>query len=330
MARNYRFSKFFAFLLLTLSGRAPAAPELKLESIRHYQISIEAGLYGLLRRGNELISLPKEGDFYIRSSYKPQAKESDLGFGSLHNPLEGSERVSLAAGEKARRLRAAVELESYLLFLDSSKRQLLVWSEERKEWHLPAELVLDQIRPPRDQGGEPPDSEVQRARSRLQAEYRAATGDPELLIGMTALPKKWRSGGETSQFLLALRLPSSPLLTVRCEARHFGRCIAQRACFVKGLSRADLLEMQGVSLHEAANELWMGLPRQGKILRMSLSSCLSVKPKGTIDLGPELKHLSSLNFDGEGNLWATVSEPTAQLSGSLFRWDKESVARLLP
>lgn len=317
------------FLAFAPFASLRAEPKLSLESIRHYQISIEAGLAGLFRRDKELISLPKEGDFYIRSKYDPTAKEADLAFGSLHSPLEGSERQSLAAGEKGKRLRAVLELDSYLLFLDSSRRQLLVWSETRKEWHPSADLILDQIRPPADRGGEPPASEIKRAQKTLQKEYRAAMADPELLIGMTPLPKKWRDRDQ-SQFLLLLRLPRSPLLTVRCEGAHFSRCIAQRSCFVDGLTASELIDLRGVALNEAKNELWVGLPEKQKLLRLSLSSCLHVKVKERLSLDADMKRLSSLHFDAEGNLWVSLDEPSAKLSGSVFRWDRDEIERVIP
>ncbi len=315
------------FPLSSSQAKAGGSNPLRLKDSRHFQISIEPGLHAVFRREKVVLTSPEEGSFYIQSTYNETAREVDLGFGSLHNPLDGSERSPLATDAKERRLRGILPLDGYLFFLDSLRRQLLIWNEATKEWHLPADIVFDQVRPPADRGGEAPESEIRKVRQRLQREYRAKVSDRDLLIGFTRIP--WLDK-EKSQFLLLLRLAHSPLLTVHCEGRHYGRCMAQRSCFLAGLGADELESVRGIATVPGRKEIWLAMPRKNKILRLSASSCLSIRPIGSIALAPDLRDLSNMNFDEQGNLWVTLAKANPDLNGSLFRWDAATLEQLKP
>lgn len=320
------------FCLLAISCLAfPASGQdtsLSISNIKHFQVAIEQGLAGVWRRDKQIFTFAKKADFYILSQYEPEPKEVDLAFGSLHNPLDLSERVALASGEKPRFLRGMVALDAYLLFLDSGLRQLLVWNEQEKIWHQPADIVLDLVRPPPDSRGEAPMSETKRLRQKLSEGYKAFGGKPDLMVGISPLPDSWRKN-DKSQFLILLRLPAAPLLTVHCEGKHFRRCMAQRACYVSGLSDEEIRNASGLALHPSRGELWVGLPDKMQIKRLQAKTCLNVKAAGSLAIDKSLPGISNLSIDQELNLWITLSEPDREKSSSLFRWDAAFIKKMI-
>jgi hypothetical protein len=319
--------------LLLVTGHLDAKPKkeeisLSFKNLRHYQIAIENGLYAVYRDGDRVLTAPRLGRFYISSRYNEAAKEIDLGFGTLKSPVAESERVPLAEGEKDRRFRSILPLDPYLLLLDSAKRQFVIWNNQDKVWHQPADLILDMIRPPADKGGEAPRAEVARLRSRFQKSYAAMQEDGDLIAGLAPIPRWWKDR-DGSQFLLLLRLPETPILTVRCEGRHYSRCIAQRSCFVPNFMENPKDQPAGIAVHQDRKEIWIGQPQKMQILRLRSESCYRIQKSGQMGIPKEIRRLSHLFFDNEANLWLTNGEPDPLYSASLFRWDKAQVGKLL-
>ena len=149
--RALLFANALFMALFAIDAKAKdEGKQFDLKKVKHYGITLESSLYGVYREGPAVLSFPGESAFYIRSTYNPDAKEVDQGFGSLHNPYDGSERISFEPKDKPRRIRSVLHVGAHWAFLDVISRQLLVWDEALRSWQLPADLILDIPRPAND------------------------------------------------------------------------------------------------------------------------------------------------------------------------------------
>lgn len=315
----------FAFLGM-LYGESFAAPakaaskQLDIAKIKHYQIALESSLYGVYREGPIVMSFPGENAFYIRSVYKPDAKEQDLGFGSLHNPYDGSERIFFEPKDKMRRVRSVLHVGVHWAFLDVMSRQLLVYDETLKSWQMPADIILDTPKPASDSRGEPTRAETMALRSRLTKTLLKEKGNPDLIAGMTALPKKWKDR-DGSQYVLWLRAGTSPLLTVKCDEEHFKYCQVQRACFVKGVSLSETEAVNSISIDPKSQNLLLLMRDKSKIVELNGSSCHALTARDAYSLPKSLENAQGLFVDATNNFWLSLREIEGATSASIFTWD---------
>lgn len=301
-------------------GAKARGKQFDLAKIRHSQITLESSLYGVYREGRTVLSFPGESSFYIRSVYNPDAKERDLGFGSLHNPYEGSERVPFEPKDKIRRVRSALHIGTRWAFLDVMNRQLLVWDEARKSWQMPADLILDLPKPAADSRGEPTRAEIAALRARLTKTLSKEKGNPDLIAGITAIPKTWKDK-DGSQYVLWLRAGSSPLMTVKCDQPNLRVCQLQRACFVKGISPSDIEAVNSISLDPKAQTLLLLNRSKQKVLELSGHSCHSLQAKDAYRLPKNLENAQGIFVDDANGLWLALRESEGASSASLFTWD---------
>lgn len=310
--------------LSALADDKKSARLLPFDELRHFQVSLETGLFAVHRNKDLVLTSPRSGKFYLLSQYDEKAKEQDLGFGSLHTPTDKSDRVPFPENESEKRIRGIVPLGPLLYFLDSGARQLDIWHREQKIWLRPADIVLDLVRPPSDPRGEPTRSEVADLRRGFTKAFAKVQQDNnELFAGLTALPTFWKDR-DGSQFLLLLRVPGTPLMTVRCHGRNMNSCQAMRACFVHGLPSNLIEEVFGLAVDPGRKELLIGSPGERRIMRFKAPSCYHIahlKDDEDIGLPEQLKDLSGLFIDDERNLWLTTLRPDLYKSGSLFRFD---------
>ncbi len=314
-----------AFMLATpaIAARKNPTKMLPFKQLTHFQISLENGLYAVYRDGSEVITSPRQAKYYFLSSYDQAAKEQDLGFGTLHTPTDKSERMPFPDKDPERRIRGILPLDSILFMLDAERRQFLLWHKDQKIWLRPADLILDLIRPPSDPRGEPTRSEVADLRRSFVKSFAKVLQDPEIIGGIAPIPPFWKDR-DGSQFLLLLRVPGTPLLTVRCQGKNRGNCQAVRACFVHGLPSNLVEELSGLAVDPLRKEILIGSPGEQRILRFKAPSCYHIahgKDENDLGLPEELKDLSSLFIDSDRNLWLTVLRPDIYKSGSLFRFD---------
>ncbi len=299
------------------------AKVLPFDQLKHFQISLENGLYAVYRDKAEVVTSVRKANFYLLSTYDESAAEQDQGFGSLHTPTDKSSRVPLANNETERRIRGILPVGPRLFFLDSFRRQFLLWHRDEKIWLRPADIVLDLIRPPSDPRGEPTRSEVAELRRSFVKAFTKVQQDNELFGGITALPTFWKDR-DGSQFLLLLRVPGTPLMTVRCQGRTMNSCQAMRACFVHGLPSHLIEELYGLGVDPVRKELLIGSPYEQRIMRFKAPSCYHIahlKDEEDIALPDQLKDLSNLFIDSDRNLWLTTFRPDVYKSASLFRFD---------
>jgi hypothetical protein len=311
------------FSLPIFAEAKPPLQTLPFDKMKHFQVSLENGLFAVYRRKDKVYTAGHKGNFYINSEYFEAAVEQDLGFGTIHNPTDKSEKIPFPDPKIERRIRGIVPLGSWLFFLDSGKRQFLLWNQEKKIWPRPSDLVLDFIKPPSDPRGEPTRLEIAGLRNRFAAAYSKVQFDPELLAGLSPIPEFWRDR-DGSQFLMLIRLPGSPLLTVRCNGTNMGNCQAMRACFVHGLPRNVVEESSGLAVDSIRQEILIGSPGERRIRRFKAPSCYHIahlKEEFDIGLPEQLKDLSSLFVDSDNNLWLTTSRPDIYKSASVFRFD---------
>ncbi len=294
-----------------------------LAKVKHSQITIESSLYGIFREGPTVLSFPGEAPFYLRSTYHPEAKEQDLGFGSLHNPYEGSERISFEPKDKGRRIRSALHVGGHWAFLDVMSRQFLVWDDAFKAWQMPADLILDIPRPPRDRQGEPTRAEVATLRAELTKVLVKEKFNPDLIAGITAIPRRWKDS-DGSQFVLWLRVGRNPLMTVKCDLQNFKVCQVQRACFVRGLKTSDIEAVNSLSLDPKAQEILLLMRSRQKIVRLAGSSCLRLSAKDAYTLPKSLENAQGIFVDDDNNFWLALRESEGASSASVFTWDAKS------
>jgi hypothetical protein len=302
---------------------------LPFDQVRHFQISLENGLHAVYRDKDLVLSSSRSAKFYLKSQYDEGAKEQDLGFGSLHTPTDKSERVPFPENEREKRIRGIVPLGPHWFFLDSGSRQLAIWHQERKIWLRPADVILDLVRPPRDPRGEPTRSEVAELRRGFTRAFSKVQQDNnELFGGLAALPTFWKDR-DGSQFLMLLRVPGTPLMTIRCHGRNMNSCQAMRACFVHGLPSHLVEELYGLAVDPVRKELLIGSPGERRIMRFKAPSCYHIahlKDRDDIGLPEQLKDLGNLFIDAQRNLWVTTLRPDLYKSASLFRFDAKTWA----
>jgi hypothetical protein len=296
---------------------------LDLSKIKHYQIALESSLYAVYREGTTVLSFPGESSFYIRSVYKPDAKEQDLAFGSLHNPYDESERIYFEPKEKLRRIRSVLHVGTHWAFLDVMSRQFLVYDETLKSWQMPADLILDTAKPAADRRGEPTRAEAAALRSRLTKTLSKEKGNPDLIAGITALPKKWKDR-DGSQYLIWLRAGTSPLLSVKCDQEHFKICQVQRACFVRGLSIAETEAVNSISLDPSSQNLLLLMREKGKIVELSGTSCHALTARDAYTLPKNLENTQGIFVDETNNLWLSLRESEGATSASIFTWESKT------
>jgi hypothetical protein len=327
-----QLSRFMIGLMLLLGS--PALPALAgdkkpgmtlpFDQLRHFQISLENGLYSVYRDKDLVLTSSRSGKFYFLSQYDEKAKEQDLGFGSLHTPTDKSDRVPFPDSEGEKRIRGILPLGSLWFFLDARARQFSIWEKEQKIWLRPADIVLDLVRPPSDPRGEPTRSEVAELRQGFTRSFNKVQLDNnELFGGIAAIPTFWKDR-DKSQFLILLRVPGTPLMTVRCQGRTMGSCQAMRACFVHGLPSHLVEELYGLAVDPVRKELLIGSPGARRIMRFKAPSCYHIahlKEQDDIGVPEELKDLSNLFVDADRNLWLATLRPDLYKSGSLFRFD---------
>lgn len=305
-----------------------AAKVLPFEQLTHFQISLENGLYAVYRDKAAVYTSIRKAKYYFQSTYDETAKEQDLGFGTLHTPTDKSERVPFVESEPERRIRGILPLGNLMFFLDSDRRQFLLWDQEQKAWLRPADIVLDLIRPPGDPRGEPTRSEVAEQRRSFLKAFAKVQQEPDLFAGLAPLPSFWKDR-DGSQFLLLLRVPGTPLMTIRCQGKNRNSCQAMRACFVHGLPSHLVEELYGLAVDPVRRELLIGSPGEMRIMRFKAPSCFHVahlKDEDDIALPEQLKDLSNLFVDADRNLWLTTWRPDLYKSASLFRFDPNAWA----
>lgn len=318
-----RIALWVGTLLLFGESLKAAEKELDFNAIKHYQITLEPGVFGLHREGNTVFNFPGEQTFYVKSTYKPEAKEKDLGFGSLHNPYDESERVSFEPKEKGRRIRSAVHAGPRWAFLDVMARQFLVYHEERKAWQLPADLILDTPRPARDSKGEPTRAETSALRAKLTKELSRERENPDLLAGLTEIPKKWKDT-DGSQYVLWIRGTSTPLLTVKCDTTDFKVCLVQRACFLKGLDSKEYAGITSLTRDPKTDTILLLHNAQRKILRVEGSSCHRLTIASAYRLPKTLENTQAIFVDPLNNLWLGLKQAEGSTSASVFVFEASS------
>lgn len=291
---------------------------LDIDAVKHFQISIESSLHVVRREGNNVWTGTENASFFVSSQYDESAKEADLGFGTAKNPIEGSERVDM--GEGGRRIRGIERDRDALLFLDSAKLQVLAYQEADKRWQRPKDLILDLVKPARDAKGEATRKEQAALIARLRSALSKVKGRTDLIGGMTTVPPAWKDG-DGSRFLLWLRLPEAALLTVKCGEA----CVAQRSCFIKGLSESERRAVSGIA--RDGDRVLLGLPSEGKVLQLTGRSCFSLKASPAFRIPPRIKAMTNLFVDEGRNLWMTSAIPDDFTSASLFVWGPETWTR---
>ena len=300
-----------------------ARKELPFSRLKHFQIPLEDGLFAVYRNKDQVLTSVRQSNFVLWSKYNENAVEADQGFGSLHVPTDNSERLPLAVGEKDQRIRGIETLDKIWFFLDSKQRRFLLWDSEQKIWLRSSDVVLDLIKPAADPRGEPTRFEIAQLRQNFTKNFGKLKDDAELVGGLASLPGYWRDR-DGSQFILLLRVPGTPLLTVKCGGKNFSQCRAMRACFVHGLPSERVPHIFGLAVDQERQEILIGSPTEMRIMRFKAPSCYHVarlSSESDISLPEQLKSLSNIFIDAERNLWVTTLQPDLDKSASLFRWD---------
>ena len=304
----------------------PAFPDLDRQSIKHFQIALENGLSGIFREDNSIFTTTYSDAFYIKSIYKPDAKEIDLGFGSWKNPTEDSERVLFPAAYGKRRIRSLFRHPVYRLFLDSDKRQLLAYEVDKDQWIAPIDIVFDLIKPARDRGGEPTRVETATLQKSVQSSYAKLAGDAEFIVGGIPLPASWQKP-DGAEYALWLRWAVAPLVTLRCEGKPLAVCTVVRSCFVKGLSREIIERSQGFAYDPIEKHWLVGDPVGFKIHRLDAKSCVSAPKLAEQSFSKDFRWIAGLFVDQDQSLWISLAEPEAYHSSSLLVFPRKAWAK---
>lgn len=180
-------------------------------------------------------------------------------------------------------------------------------------------IVMDLFRPAPDARGEPTHVETSAARKKMATEIRPLRGSKNIISGAAELPSAWTEKKERS-FLLLTRMPSFPLVTMRCEVADSTQCQLERSCFVQGLNGKESGVRQGLAISDQRKMLIIGNREKQSLQVYKYQDCFHVAYVRDIELPEELRGLRSIYVDDEDNLWLSTEGPDDYRNASVYMW----------
>ncbi len=193
--------------------------------------------------------------------------------------------------------------------------------EPTRKWSLVSHrnIVVDLFRPTSDSRGEPTRVETTAARKKLATEMKPLRGEKNIITGAVALPAAW-AGKKEPSYLLLTRLPSFPLVTMRCEQADSTQCQIERACFVQGFPPKEAAARQGLAISEKRQWLIVGNRERQSLQIYQFKDCFHITLAHEIELPEQLRKLRSVFVDAEDNLWLSTEGADDFRNASVYMW----------
>lgn len=181
----------------------------------------------------------------------------------------------------------------------------------------------DQLRPPRDRGGEAPGWETAALRARFQKALQATPGAK--VAGLARIPAAWRGKGASGRgYFATTRIKGFPLLELECGNEESpSACFLSRACNVENFGDIVSDDIVGAGTLERGGErlVLIGDASRRRIVGLDYKSCFHVpRSKREWIVPAKVKSLTTFAVDAGGILWVGSHLPDDYLNASVYFW----------
>lgn len=291
---------------------------LDFEKISYSQITPIRDVAVVSRQGGSIFLLPPRERQLLQTSYLPD----DAKFvASSTLDVADSERFALDDSMPVPAWSGIFPIHNGMTMLLDGLNLAVASFEPARKWALVSHrnIVVDLFRPAPDSRGEPTRVETVAARKKLTAELKTLRGIKNVISGAAELPAAWAEKKERS-FLLLTRMPSFPLVTMRCEMADSTQCQVQRSCFAQGLNGKESDARQGLTISEKRKWLIIGNREKQSLQVFNYQDCFHVSLLREIELPEQLRGLRSVYVDHEDNLWISTEGPDDFRNASVYMW----------
>lgn len=272
--------------------------------------TVESGIQGVYIGKNELIAIPYEKPFILKSKYDPKGINREQKFGLLTQ----MQRISLDGIESAARWHG-IHLSTSGLLLLNGLDILAVFINQDLQLVSRHSIVWDRILPPSDSRGEATTWEIKDFRTRFRSEWQKLDGVK--FSGMALLSEN----KERISYLIGTRLQSASIAIMQCPRDRPSACQIKRGCNVHFLKKVEANQLTGLAFHRASNTIALLEPKQNQIHLLNYQSCYHISQKTTIFLSKKLKESTGIFIDDNSFLWITTRTPDDYNNASIFGWD---------
>lgn len=300
------------------AGSAPAAVALPplAEPLKNQSLeTIERRVVAVGLAPSGLVLAAEQVQFVITSPFKKEAETREAIFGKLID----SKRMMV--GDKSERFdwRAFFPFENRVMAFDGTKMMLMEVDSTSYNEVIRRSIPWDQLKPPRDRGGEGTTREISAFRSSFKKAMLAMKGTK--VSGMAKLPDNWFKNGKTNYLLLS-RLKDFPLLLLECSTSSASECMLSRGCNLERFTGSPIETLRGIAVSSERQQIFIGDPVQKKLHVLKFNTCNQVVGLGSRVLPQSLKPLSNILVDQDDRLFVTTESPDDYLNASLYFWNK--------
>lgn len=280
------------------------------------QESIESPLSGIAVTPDTLYTLSSAKQLIISGPFAANAGDRLGVFGEI----TAQRRWPRLPGSELSAWRALIDQGRRLLVFDGGTMAFYEIEKAKGSVVVQRTLVWDQVRPPRDRGGEATRSETAELRAKVRKAYMLS---PKLKIaGIAAVPAAWFGLSKVSTYLAALRWPGVPIGLIECELEEPSRCQLSRICSLGPGPRPDAAHFEGIAVSVAKRQLLLADGKDKTLSRYRFDSCYASSFLGISRLPDKIKSLTNVFVDSQERLWVTAGAPDNYLNASVYAWDE--------
>jgi hypothetical protein len=313
MSKLAGFSLSFCLQAMTLVAEAatvqlPAPPE------NQAVVSVERSQAAILVNAETIYQTPDRVSYFVQTPFRHQSATR----AEIYGDLLDSKRIEIGSeGEKQRPWRGIGLYQNALLLLDGVVLEVIAYSLKSNAFLSRHSIMWDQLKPPRDRGGEAGKPETLQFRKKFASAM--AKADEVKLVGMSAVPEKWKETKE-AEFFVASRLRDFPILNMACTDDDPARCRIRRGCMVEGASDMVPEDIVGFGVSESKKMVVIGDRKKHLLHVFKYVSCLHVPKVGEILLPKEVFQISNIHIDSEDRVWVTTIRPDNFHNATAFWW----------
>jgi hypothetical protein len=307
--------KLAKYLTVAAVLPAPVANQ-SLETLERRVVAVGASPSGL-------VIAPERDHFVITTGFAPENRTRESVFGRMVD----NKRVFV--GDKTERFDwrgffplpgDSKESGSRVLAFEGSRLAFFELDAGTLTEIVRRSLPWDQIKPPRDRGGEPTTAETAGFRAGFKKAMRSVSGTK--VSGIAQLPDGWLKNDKTNYLLLS-RLQNFPLLLVECSKATPSQCMVTRGCSVEGYKGSAISKLAGIGVRPDSREVVLGDPESRQLHVLTFNSCYNVVFRESRALPDRIKTLTNITVDKDGRLFVTTDMPDDYLNASLYYWNKD-------
>jgi hypothetical protein len=277
-------------------------------------VSVERSQAAILLNGEAIYQTPDRVSYFVQTPFRAEATTR----AEIYGDMLDSKRIEVGAeGEKLRPWRGMGTYQNVLLLLDGFALEMIAYSFKSNAFLSRHSIMWDQLKPPRDRGGEAGNPEIQLFRSKFVSAM--SKSDEIKFVGMSAVPQKWKET-DAAEFFVASRLKDFAVLTMACTDDDPARCRIRRGCMLEGASSLVAEDIAGIGVSEARKLVMIGDRKKHLLHVFRYESCLHMPKIGEIALPKEVFQMSNLHIDAADRLWVTTIRPDNYHNATAFWW----------